>query len=619
MKRKILGMLTCMLFIISVFPTSGNSNIFFLQEKDSNEKTSLSLLNFLNDPPYVPSNPDPINNSIDINLTINISWTGDDPDPGDKVTYNVFFGKQENPPNVANTWEDETYNPGKLEYNTQYYWRIDAYDGNHGVTEGPIWTFYTTDNQPPYQPNYPDPENNSIDVNTNINISWTGGDPDGDPVEYDIYFGTDPNPPNVATNYTNTTYYPNRLDYNTQYYWRIDAWDDYGYSTTGYIWSYTTRDDNPPNIPNNPDPENNSIDVNTNINISWTGGDPDGDPVEYDIYFGTDPNPPNVATNYTNTTYYPNRLDYNTQYYWRIDAWDDYGYSTTGYIWSYTTKDDNPPNIPSNPYPVNESTNINTNVELSWTGGDPDGDPVEYDVYFGTDPNPPNVEIGYLTTTYVPGTLELDTWYYWRIDARDDYGYTSTGHIWKFRTTIYDSNPPNKPNKPVGPKNGKPGISYTYTSNATDPDLDQIFYMFDWDDGTDSGWIGPYPSGENVEASHVWNTRGSYSIKVKAKDEYDVESVWSDPLPISMPKNKQDTTLGIILAFGFGVDVKIAQSETGEDNVDLKVLNKPLYIWKSEIHTISSGEVVRLFSAKGFFSPLLPFCFGTCQKWIIIS
>jgi hypothetical protein len=27
-------------------------------------------------------------------------------------------------------------------------------------------------------------------------------------------------------------------------------------------------------------------------------------------------------------------------------------------------------------------------------------------------------------------------------------------------------------------------------------------------------------------------------VKVKAKDEYDAESGWSDPLSISMPKNK---------------------------------------------------------------------------------
>ena len=46
--------------------------------------------------------------------------------------------------------------------------------------------------------------------------------------------------------------------------------------------------------------------------------------------------------------------------------------------------------------------------------------------------------------------------------------------------------------------------------------------------------------------SHVWNIEGTYQIKVKAKDDPNgdgdlsdgTESVWSDPLPIRMPKNK---------------------------------------------------------------------------------
>ena len=88
--------------------------------------------------------------------------------------------------------------------------------------------------------------------------------------------------------------------------------------------------------------------------------------------------------------------------------------------------------------------------------------------------------------------------------------------------------------------------SYTYTSSASDPDADNIYYLFSWGDGTDSGWIGPYASGQIVSESHVWDSKGSFSVKVKAKDDPNgdgdlsdgSESVWSDPLPIIMPKTK---------------------------------------------------------------------------------
>ncbi len=198
-----------------------------------------------------------------------------------------------------------------------------------------------------------------------------------------------------------------------------------------------------------------------------------------------------------------------------------------------------PPYLPSDPNPANGSTYVNVNTNLSWTGGDPDpDDSVTYDVYFGTDPNPPNVAIDIVNTTYVLDRLNYNTQYYWRIDAWDSFDNSTTGTTWIFRTALSGNNPPNKPSRPTGPTHGGIRISYSYQTSTTDSNLDQIYYMFDWDDGTNSGWVGPYNSGQTATASHVWNLRGSYGVKVKAKDSNDYESVWSDPLSVSMPKNK---------------------------------------------------------------------------------
>ena len=97
---------------------------------------------------------------------------------------------------------------------------------------------------------------------------------------------------------------------------------------------------------------------------------------------------------------------------------------------------------------------------------------------------------------------------------------------------------PNKPVKPLGEINGKYGEEYNYSTITTDPQNDKILYFFDWGDGTDSGWVGPFDSGVNVEESHIWTEKGSYSIRVKAKDIDGHESGWSDPLSVSMPKTK---------------------------------------------------------------------------------
>jgi hypothetical protein len=66
--------------------------------------------------------------------------------------------------------------------------------------------------------------------------------------------------------------------------------------------------------------------------------------------------------------------------------------------------------------------------------------------------------------------------------------------------------------------------------------------MFDW--GDESTTITDYyTSGQSVEISHMWIEEGTFNIKVRSQDEYGVWSNWSEPLTISMPKNKSDITL----------------------------------------------------------------------------
>ena len=67
-----------------------------------------------------------------------------------------------------------------------------------------------------------------------------------------------------------------------------------------------------------------------------------------------------------------------------------------------------------------------------------------------------------------------------------------------------------------------------FSTTTTEPDGDDVYYLFDWDDGTDSGWLGPFDSGAMASASHSWSEVDTYEIRVKAKDVYNVESDWSD-------------------------------------------------------------------------------------------
>lgn len=94
---------------------------------------------------------------------------------------------------------------------------------------------------------------------------------------------------------------------------------------------------------------------------------------------------------------------------------------------------------------------------------------------------------------------------------------------------------PFKPERPTGTASGEAGTEYVFSSRTNDPRNLDVYYLWDWDDGTMSEWNGPYHSGETCNASHIWNNKGNYEIKVKAKNINNDESDWSDPLPITMP------------------------------------------------------------------------------------
>jgi hypothetical protein len=97
-----------------------------------------------------------------------------------------------------------------------------------------------------------------------------------------------------------------------------------------------------------------------------------------------------------------------------------------------------------------------------------------------------------------------------------------------------------KPEKPIlkGPRSGIIGNKYTFNVSTTDPDGDELKYLFDWGDENFSEWLGPYESGETCQAEYIWEKEGEYQIRVRAKDKYGVQSEWSDPFNINLPKNK---------------------------------------------------------------------------------
>jgi hypothetical protein len=157
-------------------------------------------------------------------------------------------------------------------------------------------------------------------------------------------------------------------------------------------------------------------------------------------------------------------------------------------------------------------------------------------------------------TTY-PGTI------YFSID--DEVTWTEEpGGDMTFRTYGINNQPPNPPII-FGPHYGKINVDYNFSLDTiTNPEADQIYCYLDWGDGNTSSWVGPYSSGESIQASYAWAQPGNYTIKVKLRDSFGAESNWSEPFYIEIVKLKGAFLFGYFTNLIETEDLKIIQSQS---------------------------------------------------------
>ncbi len=99
-----------------------------------------------------------------------------------------------------------------------------------------------------------------------------------------------------------------------------------------------------------------------------------------------------------------------------------------------------PPAPPFDPVPADAAADISEieDVVLQWTGRDPAGESLVYDVYFGSARRGIEKKSeGQAETRYtVPGPFERNAHYFWRVVARDRTGVSAPSPIWGFNTPV---------------------------------------------------------------------------------------------------------------------------------------------------------------------------------------
>ena len=118
------------------------------------------------------------------------------------------------------------------------------------------------------------------------------------------------------------------------------------------------------------------------------------------------------------------------------------------------------------------------------------------------------------------------------------------GNLWLIKVPAFENHPPESP-VITGETEGKIGVEYDYSFISSDPDIHDLFYYIEWGDGTNSGWIGPYSSGQEITVSHTWDEEDTYTIRAKARDIFEEESDWAY-LEVTMPVNQHSYSFPLL-------------------------------------------------------------------------
>lgn len=102
------------------------------------------------------------------------------------------------------------------------------------------------------------------------------------------------------------------------------------------------------------------------------------------------------------------------------------------------------------------------------------------------------------------------------------------------KPTGWNNYPASKPDQPSSYISGQLHTKYTFSTSTWDVDGDQVFYKWNWGDGSHTCWLGPYDSNKTATAGHSWNAEGIYEVSVKARDTYGEESELSTSLSVSL-------------------------------------------------------------------------------------
>jgi C1A family cysteine protease len=235
---------------------------------------------------------------------------------------------------------------------------------------------------------------------------------------------------------------------------------------------------------------------------------------------------------------------------WFRIKYDEVNMGTGGFYVFYDFSGNLHPHKPTDLIPIDGEKEVEPDDRLHWSCTDPDGDELYYNIYLKEGLNDFNPTEEYLVAEGITDTvyhfenlnIKKDSRYVWLVEAEDEYGSKKRSDVFSFETRkLYD---------PIleGPSRIKIGEEYTFTASTPETDGEAYYWFFDWGDGSNSDWLGPYGPNDSVSISHIWDKKGEVNVKVR----YMEDEIYSDFSTLGLPVQKNE--LSTILFFYLSIN-----------------------------------------------------------------
>ncbi|HBQ59001.1 MAG TPA: hypothetical protein DD671_05090, partial [Balneolaceae bacterium] len=312
-------------------------------------------------PPSAPTLQAPSDGSADTDTTLSLEWA----EVTEADEYQVQVSKDQN---FSTLWLNQITTQtlqelSTLDFSTTYYWRVRSLNAGGESNWSSTYSFTTYDGLTEAI-DLVEPADGVEDISIDdITFSWNAATL-ADGYQWQVSSQSDFSSFVRDSSGISSTSVITSLDYGTQYYWRVRGVNAQGNGSWSTTHTFSTQIA-PPDTPVPFDPGDGAGQQDTVLTLKWLET-ARADSFKLQVSEVNDFSTVLIAETVNDTSNTIHGLEYTSQYYWRVKAFNTTGESNWSTEFSFTTREPDA-TIPSLNSPANNASDLDTALTLTWS------------------------------------------------------------------------------------------------------------------------------------------------------------------------------------------------------------------------------------------------------------